>query len=140
MAATFDEVEDVLFGLIEEFPATESRRCRQLYRLVAGLFEDRLDDRHLQALTMTEMDILAEAPEWVDCIQQFDARMDYDFDTDDETQGYLNRLCLGSLWAMARLNHDYVDLLLQACEVLKADPDRVLQLVIRVYPEAQDLL
>ena len=138
MTATLDEVEDVLFGLIEEFSPTDSPRCRHLYRLVGGLFEDRLDDLHLQTLTMTEMAIVAEAPEWVQCIQQFDARMEYDFD-DDETQGYLNRLCLGSLWTMAQLNYDYVDLLLQACEALKADPNRVLQLVLRVYPEAQEL-
>lgn len=62
MTATLDEVEDVLFGLIEEFSPTDSPRCRQLYRLVGGLFEDRLDDLHLQTLTMTEMAIVAEAP------------------------------------------------------------------------------
>jgi hypothetical protein len=126
---------DTLYRLVDEYPDGERARCRMLFRLVAGCFEERLDALHVTSLSLPAADIHAETPLWKWCVDEFERLSDDDFDH-DEKYGYLNRLCAFGIRGMP-FNHDTAKFLLRAYFTLEMQPEKFLSILRQVFPESR---
>lgn len=127
---------EALYRLLEEFPNGERLRCRKLFRIVAGFFDERLDALQITALSLSDADIRNRTPTWQQCIQEFDRRSDFDFD-EDERIGYLNRLCLMSIYEETTFNRDAVKLLVRAYDWLELEPSKLVAAAKLVFPDSR---
>lgn len=126
---------EALYRLLDEYPDDERARCRMLFRLVAGCFDERLDALQITALSLPVAEIRAETPLWQSCIDEFERLSDDDFDH-DEKYGYLNRLSLFSIRGMP-FNRDTAKFLVQAYYELEMRPEKFLSILRQVFPESQ---
>lgn len=138
---SFDDDDDefaieALYRLLEEFPDGERLRCRKLFRIVAGFFAERLDVLQITALSLSDGDIRNRTSAWQESVREFDRRAEFDFDEDDRI-GYLNRLCLMSIYEETTFNRDAVRLLARACGSLELEASNLISAMKLVFPESR---